>query len=792
MQTPVKLPADCGLTATHRTREVECARGGSPRARECTYSKGTMVRDSDPVASGGSTLARDCSSLAPARRGPVVSADADEGAASPRAIAVAIRTRKSQTHSRRAQEAHEDALRRAEVRAKERGRDTSRRAARSRKEATISFLESGGELNPGPEFYGFEFSKSPEDVWFGFRGVVNPGAWGYDGRKMYRGQEVDVYHLLRDRRVLAVVHRSRLWGYVTVVLAPVTYGWTYYDDLLACGDVEPNPGPGRTFKVSRHVSEDDYIKAKVPKCRFDGEALAESELKMCGKTVLCRACGVNCEGIQGFGSLITIHPCQRRENAIAEIALAPGSADDAFDPSALDEFTWREHPKKDTVAERLPSCDSEGIVPPPPTSEVSSVPVKVVETDWAGEPGYDGFEHTFGMGVPEGADWSNYGDVPLAPSFVPPRPFAIRKLGFLKAGLRPVGPPTAPPPFPPSDRDLRSGHHLRKPVEEETPCLSGYLLQTDDEFNRLKTLIGCPAEVPFTRTEFFQTIRRIPFKRDSRIATNRNVKIIEQDVEVADVLVQGRQWNYHRVWVYVVFAGAIIVVVLLNIIFPLTEQRAETVYSVCSRPGFTFRAENDPDAAPVAQSLASSWNGLVDFAGSSLREGVSTDVGLRRLFGPLINGAGRLVYSSLKGLQGLTSYDTLCEDRVIEEVPHTWAGWMLLPVQLLGVLMPLRFLFKNVRLPPQVHSSLIVPFTRTVTYCPAALTCALVEYRPGADVADVEQKLMRQASLPIPADLYLQVQRGTAVAACATSPTVQSGFRHAHDHSARVVGSAAH
>lgn len=80
---------------------------------------------------------------------------------------------------------------------------------------------------------------------------------------------------------------------------------------------------------------------------------------------------------------------------------------------------------------------------------------------------------------------------------------------------------------------------------------------------------------------------------------------------------------------------------------------------------------------------------------------------------------------------------------------------------------------------------------KSQVYCPHLLANALLEYRAGEDVSsNIDQKLLRQGSLPIPDAVAVQLQRGTAAAARAVqeSGSETQGFACARVLSLQHLG----
>jgi hypothetical protein len=91
-----------------------------------------------------------------------------------------------------------------------------------------------------------------------------------------------------------------------------------------------------------------------------------------------------------------------------------------------------------------------------------------------------------------------------------------------------------------------------------------------------------------------------------------------------------------------------------------------------------------------------------------------------------------------------------------------------------------RVIEKIAKFCPQSLGPLWEPVRKQIPYCPHSLTTALAEYRSSEDVApSIDQKLLRQGSLPISDDQLLQINRGTALVAnaIARSGSDTLGFR---------------
>lgn len=564
-------------------------------------------------------------------------------------------------------------------------RTVAMRASRSKKEATIAYQCSGGELNPGPRVYGLDFEVYNGETWFGWTGY-RPGPRFEPGPfRSYRGRLIQFY-LNRAYPGVAFIRWMYMDESVMLAICPPDLNLRF-SDLLRAGDIEPNPGPVRKFKHMRSISADDYIKAKVPKCRYDGDPLTGSYV-MLGR---CAKCGVFCERL--LGEEVWLHPFR------GDAKDAAGTADSAVDL---------------TPQEPVSVVAFESSVPPAsPAEENTEEPSETWPTSPVIGSSYGWIQ---GYCVP---------DAPQLPHSVPVVHHALNKAETLVAGVV-------------SERLLRKGHReLKTRVTKLEKCLRGYRLQTEDELRAVASRLGCPTPAPFSRMEISQTFSELPYVRDQRIAANRNVKQIEESVEIAHVTCSGRTINWSRVsFLYTI--AAISFALAVSVAVPMALATYKPADSVCYYMSPTLRL-------------------LVPYVPSSVS------------------------YYFVEELSRVT-FEAQHVFSVVDVAVAASATWCLAFMALYSITILTRRLWPN-----NCFSSVVVSFKETLSYVPHALTSALCEYRPGADIDDIEQKLLRQASLPIPDELYLQLQRGTAVAAQCTSDTVQRGFRAAHDYGTRVV-----
>lgn len=719
-----------------------------------------------------------------------------------------LKPRRSERDKRR------DESRKAKAAEKRKGADV--RSGRARKEQTLEYLMSGGELNPGPQvpapgmrvvdFWGVEFSIPTTHSHICYlRHEPAAGKWTLFSEVADTRYTV-TFHYLESNRTVQCGYVTTADFAVLIVYFPTESGLNPFhlrSQLLMSGDVEPNPGPQKKGRkvafhraYSRALPVSLYVNSpQVHRCVHDGDALSPAEVECVewdpNPRFVCQACKVYCiedssqertfwkHPVRGVWKKVETTPEQRMEpllcptpekrakDAVADMGFQAASAADAVEPSAppapvpvrpfradLDNVVETDETYEQWTDRMLVEC------PPTPDSDYVSASEPEPQTPPSPPPApMDRRKRLPVESAPPGPASQSLSETLRQAEHVlryvdKVAPIAAFPPGFVQGGRSSVVTP----------RRLRQAHALRSPQKKVPKVLDGYKLQTREELDKFAGLLGVPASAPFTRREVVSTDRVVPYVRDGRIAPNRSVKQLEEDIVYTTVVFSGHRLNTTRIAMLLGLGALFCLSVAMGVILPYRHQETRLSYSMHKTyPYAAIRSYTiDSDTSVLRNTLLTVANTFISARNSAVR---------------------RANYYAVMDVLRCDTATVSAVDRVSS---------VCLNVFLASLIVYLVFLWDSWfhTLGAEAYSSFLLSYQVEVTYCPHALTSFLMECRPGTDISDVvHQRLLRMANLPVQDVVALQVQRATALAAQASSDETQLGFRSAHETGSRFVGS---